>query len=252
MSTAVAWQLESDYGRDDFRNIDPLPLQRTRSPNVSLRRQRSVEAMRATAEPEPESEERWRYVDAAGKQQGPHRLELLREWHAAGRLPKGLSAWRDSDDQPTPATELFGDDDEYDRLEAEVAACIQKQEQEAAAAQEQQLQCDAAAGADAGADAEAEDEEYMFLGDLFEEYTLVPAPKVVLREWLGSQDLGALEALASLDGAELTAMIATAVVQRQHADDLAALEATVAATKEEADVSTHAPSQHDFTPRRHR
>ena len=106
----------TDYGPHlvDYGTDDALLLCRTRSPQVMLRRQRSVEAIRRglhPGEPEPEwseANEGWYYV-STGQQHGPIRLELLREWHADGTLPRGLTEfWRDGDETVTSAKELLG------------------------------------------------------------------------------------------------------------------------------------------------
>ena len=110
------------YSRGDLADLDldadTVMLCRTRSPNVVLRRQRSVEALRSLmsgGEPEPDPEPGWYYLDSQGQQHGPVRLELLREWHAAGVLPRGLSTfWRSVDDEVTSAQELFGEYDDDD------------------------------------------------------------------------------------------------------------------------------------------
>ena len=104
----------------DYEVDDALLLCRTRSPQVMLRRQRSFEAIRRSlhpGEPEPdlsETNEGWYYF-SAGQQHGPIRLALLREWHADGTLPRGLTEfWRDGDETVTSAKELLGVYDDED------------------------------------------------------------------------------------------------------------------------------------------
>merc|ERR550537_1497483 len=87
-----------------------------------LRRQHSVEAMRrgGSLEPEPEptaSDHGGWYYCSMGQQHGPIHLDLLRDQHANGLLPRGLTEfWRDGDDTVTSAEELLGvyDDDDED------------------------------------------------------------------------------------------------------------------------------------------
>merc|ERR1712227_1061093 len=77
-----------------------MALCRTRSPQVSLRRQHSVESMRRALNNEPEPEPGW-YFHSMGHQHGPISLEVLRERHANGLLAPDLRSltefWREGD-----------------------------------------------------------------------------------------------------------------------------------------------------------
>jgi ubiquitin-protein ligase len=212
---------------------------------VTLRRQRSVEAIRAAgrlahpgSEPEPESEatELGWYYFYMGQQHGPIRLELLREWHADGTLPRGLTEfWRDGDETVTSARELLGvDDDGDDDSWNEIVT--DDEDQEIAGDNGDMDEADAQVSIEDGLGLEG----IAWLVEAEEQYideTVVSLSRIQSR--LSTSESGIplaeLEALAQLDGTQLKSLIAGAAAARRLEVQLASLKAALAAAQAEGE-----------------
>jgi len=221
---------------------DPLMLCRTRSPQVMLRRQRSVEAMRRdlSLEPEPEltpTEQGWYYCNE-GQQHGPILLDLLREQHASGTLPRGLTEfWRDGDDTVTSAQELLGvyhdtDEDSWSDVvtdDDEEYGVVGDESESTEGNNEDTGEIEDVDGLGLEGIGWLADAEEIYV----EESISLPRIQDCLRSPESGLSLAALETLAELDPSELKLLICEAAEARRLEVHRAELEVTLAEAQAE-------------------